>query len=94
MEDEENLFDLFQGCPVHGEEYMKECSLCGGEYCKQCFPGSNVCPSCSAEIDEEDDVDDPDFLDVDDLDTLIGEDEEVDDIIRQSDEMYEDDEFE
>ncbi len=91
MEDEANLFGLNQGCPVHGEEYMKECTHCSAEYCGQCFPGSTVCPSCSAEVDDEDIEEDPDFADIDNLEELIGDDEEMDDIIRQSDDMELDD---
>jgi len=87
MEDEENLFGLYQGCPVHGEEFMKECSVCGAEFCGQCFPGASVCPSCSSQVDDEDIEDDPDFADIDNLDELIGDDEEMEEIIRQSDEM-------
>ncbi|MDD2235840.1 MAG: hypothetical protein PHP44_01810 [Kiritimatiellae bacterium] len=88
MGDEENLYELYQGCPLHGEEFMRECSVCGGEYCAQCFPASGVCPNCSAEVDDDELDEDPDFSDVDDLDTLIGEDDEAEDVIRESDEQF------
>ena len=88
MADEENLYELYQGCPLHGEEFMRECSVCGGEYCGKCFPASGVCPNCSAEVDDDDLDEDPDFSDVDDLDTLIGDDEEADEVIRESEEDY------
>ena len=88
MADEENIFGLFQGCPIHGEEFMRECTVCSAEFCGQCFPGVSICPNCSAEVDEDELDSDPDFSDVDDLDILIGNDEEVEDILRQSEEEY------
>ncbi len=88
MADEENLYEMYQGCPLHGEEFIKECTVCGEEFCAQCFPASKLCPSCSAEADEEDQDDDPDFSDVDDLDTVIGSDEEADEAVRESEEEF------
>ena len=43
------------GCPVHGEDYMRECSVCGEEFCAQCFPNSDVCEECAAEGRDLDD---------------------------------------
>lgn len=44
------------GCPVHGDEHMRECTMCGAEFCRLCFPRSSVCPDC-AEQDEDEDSD-------------------------------------
>ena len=47
-----------EGCPVHGEDYMRECSVCGEEFCAQCFPGSDVCEECAAQGRDLDDDED------------------------------------
>ena len=40
MEDEE--FSPFggyaSGCDVHGEDFLRECTMCGIEFCSACFP--------------------------------------------------------
>ena len=44
------------GCSVHGEDYMRECSVCGMEFCTICFPNSNVCEECAdqgRDLDED-----------------------------------------
>ena len=43
------------GCPVHGEDYMRECTVCGAEFCSACFPNSDVCEECAEEAGELDD---------------------------------------
>ena len=45
------------GCDVHGEDYLRECTMCGTEFCSVCFPNSSLCSDCSAqaEFEEEDD---------------------------------------
>ena len=43
------------GCPVHGEDYMHECTVCGAEFCSACFPNSDVCEECAEEAGELDD---------------------------------------
>ena len=43
------------GCPVHGEDYMRECSVCGEEFCALCFPNSDVCEECTAQGRDLDD---------------------------------------
>lgn len=43
------------GCPVHGEDYMHECTVCGAEFCSACFPNSAVCEECAEEAGELDD---------------------------------------
>ncbi|NCD33695.1 MAG: hypothetical protein EOL87_09815 [Spartobacteria bacterium] len=94
-DDEENIFGLHQGCPVHGDEAMKTCSHCGNEYCGRCFPAIKTCPDCSVEeYDEEDDEfsDEPDYSDVDDLDILLGTDDEFN-ILLDSDDILPPDDF-
>lgn len=81
--DETAFFGIDQGCPVHGDDYMKECTVCGMEYCHLCHPSGTTCPDCAAE--EEDDlggetreIEEPDFEDVEDVkDVLNAEDLDV-----------------
>lgn len=66
----ESMFGMNQDCDLHGEDRMRECKLCGTEFCALCFPGSVVCPGCASDgveddLDEEDDFDEA--HDVDDL---------------------------
>ena len=64
---------------ARGDEHMKECSMCGAEFCKICFPKSSVCPDCADTAEDEDDEDaeaDPDFDDVKKLDDVLEDDEE------------------
>lgn len=42
-----------EGCPVHGDEFMAECKVCGGEYCAACFKSSGLCQDCAAQADDE-----------------------------------------
>ena len=84
MYDDTGVFGLEQGCPVHGEDAMRECSMCGGEFCRECYPTS-ICPEC-AEQQVEDEEQSPDFEDVQNLDELIGEDEEIEKLLLESDE--------
>ena len=57
MEEEE--FSPFggysSGCELHGEDFLRECTMCGIEFCSACFPQSALCPDCAAqtEIDAE-----------------------------------------
>lgn len=57
------------------EDYWIECTSCGGEFCRKCFPGSNLCPACAEAWSAADDAEDrdPDFDDVDDVDALMRE---------------------
>ena len=76
MYDEDiNLYGLSQGCPIHGDDNMRECHVCGHEFCKSCFSGSSVCQECAAEREEglDDDFDDPepDFEDVSNVGELL-----------------------
>ncbi|MBU1695242.1 MAG: hypothetical protein KJ726_04430 [Verrucomicrobia bacterium] len=72
---ESNLFGVEPGCAVHGDEKMRECSMCGAEYCRACHPRSTVCPDC-AEPSDEDEEADPDFEDVKDVGEVLEDDEE------------------
>jgi len=51
------MLHLGEGCMVHGDEYMTECSVCGAEFCSRCTPGTHVCATCSETGDEDDDLD-------------------------------------
>ena len=57
VDDDEPMLHLGEGCMVHGDEYMTECSVCGTEFCSRCTPGTHVCATCSETGDEDDDLD-------------------------------------
>ena len=46
------------GCDQHGEDYLRECTMCGIEFCSACFPHSTLCPDCAAQTKYDDDDDD------------------------------------
>ena len=78
VEEESNAYGMGAGCPVHGDERMKECSMCGTEFCRICFPRSAVCPDCAEQVDDEDDEenDTSDFDDITRVGTVVEDDEE------------------
>jgi hypothetical protein len=82
--DESNqLFGMGQECPEHGDEKMRECRLCGQDFCIGCFPGSAVCPGCAEEAEEDDFAVDEDAALMKEVGELIGTDEideDVDDL--------------
>lgn len=85
FDDDAEFMSIGGGCPIHGDDAMQECRMCGVEFCGRCFPRSTVCPECAEDVDEEDD---PDFEDVENLDALIGgDDEEIEKIIEDSEHM-------
>lgn len=43
------------GCDIHGENYLRECSVCGAEFCFACFSQSALCADCAAQGEMEDD---------------------------------------
>ena len=43
------------GCDIHGENYLRECTMCGIEFCAACFPQSALCPDCAAQAEIDDD---------------------------------------
>ena len=57
MEEEE--FSPFggysSGCELHGEDFLRECTMCGIEFCSACFPQSALCPDCAAQAELSDD---------------------------------------
>lgn len=80
VDEESNAFGLGQGCAVHGDDHMRECSMCGAEFCRICFPRSTVCPDCAEQTEDEDDdtKDNSDFDDITRVGTVV-EDEEKED---------------
>jgi hypothetical protein len=81
MEDEDNiLFGLGSGCMIHGEEFIRECRVCGTEYCAQCYPGQSVCSNCVGHEEEADSLDD-EYADE------LDEDSEVEEILNEADEI-------
>lgn len=70
--DDISFLNMDEGCPIHGDQYMKECAMCGVDFCGLCHPKSAVCPDCTT-VDEE-----PDFDDVEDLDEVLEDDFEDD----------------
>ena len=83
-DDVTGMYGVEPGCPVHGDEYMRECSMCGAEFCRRCFPRSAVCPDCADQTDE-DEEEGPDFDDVSNLGEVLEDDEEADKRISESD---------
>ncbi|MDD2520696.1 MAG: hypothetical protein PHR34_07055, partial [Kiritimatiellae bacterium] len=45
------------GCDLHGEDFLRECTMCGIEFCAACFPNSALCPDCAAQAEFDDDED-------------------------------------
>ncbi len=78
VDEESNAYGLGGGCPVHGDEYMKECSMCGAEFCRICVPRSTVCPDCAEQSEDEDDEtkDSSDFDDITRVGTVVENDGE------------------
>jgi len=95
MEDE--IFEDLDSCPIHGDEYLRECNICGMHFCTRCFPRSLVCEDCG-EDEEEPDLD-TDLEDLSDYEDLLDDDadDEIDRLIEESDllppEDIEDDDF-
>lgn len=84
FDDDAEFMSIGGGCPIHGDDAMKECRLCGMEFCGRCFPRSTVCSECAEDVGDDDD---PDFEDVENLDALIGGDDEIEKIIEDSENM-------
>jgi hypothetical protein len=61
MEDEEySPFGGYTtGCDIHGEDFLRECTMCGIEFCSACFPQSALCSDCAAQGDLDDDEEEP-----------------------------------
>lgn len=84
MTDEDDPFmNIGGGCPVHGDDYMMECTVCGAEFCSRCYPNSAICPEC-AELPEDELAADQMEEPVADKDL---EDEEAERLLREADEL-------
>lgn len=61
MEEEEfSPFGGFtSGCDIHGEDSLRECTMCGIEFCSACFPQSALCSDCAAQGDLDDEEEEP-----------------------------------
>ncbi len=72
-DEDDPMMHLGEGCMVHGDDHMTECTVCGGEFCLRCHPGNHICPDCADTQCIEDDTrvkpaeGDPDDEDVDQL---------------------------
>jgi superfamily II helicase len=82
VDDEAAAFGLGDGCPVHGDDYMSECKMCGMQFCRACNRNASICPDC-ADQDLDDDEDDADFEDVENLDALLEKDDEIDKMLEE-----------
>lgn len=52
--EEDDIFaGLGGGCPIHGDEAMIECSVCGAEFCARCHPRTELCPECASLPEDE-----------------------------------------
>ncbi|HOE37698.1 MAG TPA: hypothetical protein PLD40_08110 [Kiritimatiellia bacterium] len=55
-DDEFDPYRRFEsGCDIHGDNYLRECSVCGAEFCFACFSQSALCADCAAQGEMEDD---------------------------------------
>lgn len=88
MSEETNFFGIGGGCAHHGDEFMRECGMCGCEYCSRCHK-SYVCPDCAADrADEEEDAEaNPDFEDVKKVDDVLEDDKEADQLLASQDDL-------
>ena len=89
--DETSFFGMNEGCPLHGDDYMRECTMCGAEFCRLCHPKATVCPDCAAvegdeNLEEAEGVEEgPDFDDVENLNDLLEEEKMDDDWEKEED---------
>ena len=70
LDDEDVMFNMGEGCLAHGDEFMRECTNCGMEFCAKCHGKISSCPDCSSETDLDPDPDedeDPELSAVSDL---------------------------
>jgi hypothetical protein len=78
VNEESNAFGMGLGCAVHGDEHMRECSMCGAEFCRVCVPRSAICPDCVEQTDDKDEKDNSNFNDITRFGDVV-EDEEKED---------------
>ncbi len=70
LEDEKVMFNMGEGCRAHGDEFMRECTNCGMEFCAKCHGRISFCPDCSRETDldlDPDEDEDPELSAASDL---------------------------
>jgi hypothetical protein len=67
------IFGLDQECPLHGDEPMVECRMCGSEFCRSCHPGSRICPDCAEAEGVDDEIEDIDEEGEEGLDPDVAE---------------------
>ncbi len=94
MDEDDFQYMASEGCPLHGDEYIRECALCGAEFCIRCFPNSQICPDCAEEANDEFglDQDHGEDSEMKALDDLIGkDDEEIEKILNESEQVSKDD---
>ena len=85
MDRDDDVFLTGEGCSLHGDDYMRECTMCGVEFCNRCQPNSLVCEDC-AEADDDLNLD-PDYEDLSAIEDLMKDDEEVETLLRESEEI-------
>lgn len=56
LNEETGAYNMGEGCAVHGDEHMKECSMCGAEFCRLCHPRTTVCPDCAEQSDDDEEL--------------------------------------
>ncbi len=82
-EEDETFMNIGGGCPVHGDDFMAECTVCGSEFCTRCNPRSALCPDC-AELPEDELELEPAEEPAEDKDP---EDDEAERLLREADEL-------
>jgi len=95
---EEEIYEDMDSCPLHGDENLRECNICGAHFCTRCFPRSLVCEECHDDDDIEDIDDEEEFSELSEYEDLLDpDDDEIDRLIEESDllppEDIEEDEF-
>lgn len=78
-DEDESVYNIGNGCMVHGDEYMQDCRVCGHEFCMKCNPGASVCPEC---VDEE-----AETAEGEPEADEVGEDREVDALLDEADRL-------
>ena len=83
---DDDLYEGIDSCPVHGDEYIRECNICGQHFCTRCFPRSLVGEDCHEEEMHDDLDDDSEFSELSEYEDLLeGDDDEIDRLIEESD---------
>lgn len=87
VDEETGNYAMGQGCPSHGDDHMRECSMCGAEFCRVCHPKTAVCPDCAESSDDDEDEEDDfeeagDAADDDEEEDEKGDKEEKEDLPR------------